>query len=70
MNKEDRSHKHRKRLEEVSKRSFQAPSYARERGDFGVTGAGSPPITSLKAGCVGGDNNLDQTEHAARRKHC
>jgi hypothetical protein len=59
VNKQDRSHKDGERLKEVSKRSFQASWYALEPGDFGVTRAGRPTITALKASCVGGNDNLD-----------
>jgi hypothetical protein len=69
MDKNDCSHKHRKRFEEVSKYPFQTLCDPRERRDFSVASAGRPTITALKTSCVGGRNNLDQTEHAARGKH-
>jgi hypothetical protein len=68
MDKKDSSHKQRECLEEVSKRPFQAPCDPCERRGFGVSGAGRPTVTSLKTGCVGGDNNLDQTERASSRQ--
>lgn len=42
MDEENRSHKHRERLQEVSNYPFQACCDPRERGDFGVTRTGLP----------------------------